>query len=85
MPLNEEYQEDQEPIDEADSDNNSHPLQFGISTLLWLTVAVALVFGTLRWLQVSTTASLIVMAVLAISTILVVILVAAISRFDEDE
>ena len=61
------------------------PLQFSISTLLWLMVAVGLIFGTLRWMQVSTTASLIVLAILAICSVIVVLLVAAISKVDDDD
>jgi hypothetical protein len=61
------------------------PLQFGISTLLWLMVAVGLIFGTLRWMQVPATTSLIVMAILAVSAFAVVLLVAAISKVEDDE
>jgi hypothetical protein len=61
------------------------PLQFGLSTLLWLMLAVGLIFGTLRWMQASTTTSLIVMAILAVSALAVVLLVAAISKVDDDE
>jgi hypothetical protein len=61
------------------------PLQFGLSTLLWLMVAVGLIFGTLRWMQVSATTSLIVMAILAVSGLAVVLLVAAISKVEDDE
>jgi hypothetical protein len=59
------------------------PLQFGLSTLLWLMVAVGVIFGTLRWMQVSTTTSLIVMALLAVSALAVVLLVVAISKIED--
>ena len=49
------------------------PLQFGLSTLLWLMVAVGLIFGTLRWMQVPAATSLIVMAILAVSGLAVVL------------
>lgn len=65
--------------------NHPPPLQFGLGTLLWLMVAVGVIFGTLRWIQVSTTTSLIVMAVLAVSALAVVILVAAIAKVEDDE
>ena len=48
-------------------------------------VAVGLIFGTLRWMQVSATTSLIVMAVLAVCALAVVLLVAAISKVEDDE
>ncbi|MGD0517594.1 MAG: hypothetical protein ABSA26_08675 [Thermoguttaceae bacterium] len=58
------------------------PLQFGLSTLLWVMVAVGLIFGTLRWMQVSAITSFIVMAILAVSALAVVLLVAAISKVE---
>jgi hypothetical protein len=70
------------------SDETRHcppPLQFGLSTLLWLMVAVGLIFGTLRWMQVPATTSLIVMAILAVSGLAVVLLVVAISKVEDDE
>jgi hypothetical protein len=74
---------DQSTLDE--SPPSPPPLQFGLSALLWLMVAVGLIFGTLRWMQVSTITSLIVMAVLAVSALSVVLLVAAISKVEDDE
>jgi hypothetical protein len=80
---------DQSTRDEQSANDETHhsppPLQFGLSTLLWLMVAVGLIFGTLRWMQVSVITSLIVMAVLAVSAPAVVLLVAAISKVDDDE
>ena len=61
------------------------PLQFGLSSLLWIMLAVGLIFSTLRWLQVPPTTSLIIMAVLAASALAVVVLVAAISKVEDDE
>ncbi len=74
--------------DQSANDKTRHcppPLQFGLSTLLWLMVAVGLIFGTLRWMQVPATTSLIVMAILAVSALAVVFLVAAISKVEDDE
>jgi len=74
--------------DQSASDETRHsppPLQFGLSTLLWLMVAVGLIFGTLRWMQAPATTSLIVMAILAVSALAVVLLVAAISKVEDDE
>ena len=48
-------------------------------------VAVGLIFGTLRWMQVPAITSLIVMAILAVSALAVVLLVAAISKVEDDE
>ncbi|MGD0655594.1 MAG: hypothetical protein ABSA16_14735 [Thermoguttaceae bacterium] len=73
--------------EQSTNDETRHstpPLQFGLSTLLWLMLAVGLIFGTLRWMQVSVITSLIVMAVLAVSAPAVVFLVAAISKVDDD-
>jgi hypothetical protein len=61
------------------------PLQFGLSSLLWIMLGVGLISAALRWMRVPTVASLIVMAVLAASAVAVVLLVAAISRVDDDE
>ncbi len=60
------------------------PLQFGLSSLLWLMLAVGLIFGTLRWMQAPAITSLIVMAILAVSAVAVVLLVAAISKVEDD-
>jgi hypothetical protein len=56
------------------------PLQFSLRSLFGLMFAVALIFGTLRWMNVSTATHLIVMAVLLISGLVVVLLVAAINK-----
>ncbi len=80
---------DQSPNDvQPTSGETRHPpppLQFGLSSLLWIMLAVGLIFGTLRWIQVPPTTSLIIMAVLAASALAVVLLVAAISKVDDDE
>lgn len=70
---------------QAERPTSTPPLQFGISTLLWLMVAVGLIFGTLRWMQVSAITSIIVMVILAVCAVVVVFLVYAISKVDDDE
>jgi hypothetical protein len=77
---------DEEKVEERDSlDENRQPLQFGISTLLWLMVAVGVIFGTLRWMRVSAITSIVVMAILAVCGVVVVLLVYAISKVDEED
>ncbi len=67
----------------SESEDRTPPLQFGLSTLLWLMVAVGLIFGSLRWLQVSTVTMLIIMVLLAVSALIVVLLVAAIAKIED--
>lgn len=55
------------------------PLQFGIRAVMAMTVAAALLFGLLRWLEVPAHASYIVLAVLAVSVIAAVALLLAIA------
>ncbi len=61
------------------------PLQFSLRTLLTLPVAVGLLFGTLRWLNVSPLASAIVLAILVVSAAAALGLLAAVAAADEDE
>lgn len=65
--------------------SSTPPLQFGLGTLLWLMAAVGAIFGTLRWMQVSTKTSLIVMGILAVSAILAILLAATIAKVEDDE
>jgi len=60
------------------------PLQFSLRGLLGLTVAVALVFGTLRWLEVSATASAVVLVILIVAVAAAVALLAAIVASGDD-
>ncbi len=60
------------------------PLQFGISSLLLITVAVALLFGTLRWLGASPTTGSIVLVILIVGVVLALGLVVAISAGMDD-
>ncbi|MGA2062137.1 MAG: hypothetical protein ABSG67_16760 [Thermoguttaceae bacterium] len=76
---------DNEQSAQKKTSHSTPPLQFGLSTLLWLMVAVGLIFGTLRWMQVPATTSLIVMAILVVCGLAVVLLVAAISKVEDDE
>ncbi len=55
------------------------PLQFGLRSLLGLMVVVALVFGTLRWLDVSATASVVVLIILIVAVAGAVALLVAIA------
>ena len=56
------------------------PLQFGIGGLLALTTVVAIVFGVLRWLGISTQAAWIVLLVMIVGGIAAVALVWAIAQ-----
>ncbi len=60
------------------------PLQFSLRWLLGLTAAVALLFGMLRWLEVSTTASVVVLVILIAAGIAAVTLLAAIAGAGEE-
>jgi hypothetical protein len=68
---------------DCNTDIHRPPLQFGLGSLLWLMVAVGLIFGTLQWMWVSVLTSLIVMAVLGVSALAVVLLVAAIAKIED--
>ena len=50
--------------DDGEKRGPNRPLQFGLKTLLGITVAAALLFGTLRWLGVPPEASAMVLLVL---------------------
>jgi hypothetical protein len=56
------------------------PPQFSIRGLLLLTAAVALLFGTMRWLGVSSEASALVLVVLIISGLAAIALLVTILR-----
>jgi hypothetical protein len=61
------------------------PLQFGLRTLLALPVAVGLLFGTLRWLDVSPLAQSIVLVILMVSAAAALGLLVAVAAADDDE
>jgi hypothetical protein len=65
-----------------ESSNRQQPLQFGLRSLLTASVVVAMVFGTLRWLGVSATASALVLVILVVAVAAAVALFAAIARAD---
>ncbi|MCE5266484.1 MAG: hypothetical protein LLG00_01170 [Planctomycetaceae bacterium] len=58
------------------------PLQFSLRALLTLPIAVGLLFGTLRWLNVPPVASLIVLAIIVVSAAAAVGLLAALAAAD---
>jgi hypothetical protein len=55
------------------------PLQFGLRSLLVVTAAVAVLFGTLRWLGVTPFASAIVLVIIVVSVAAALGLVVAIA------
>jgi hypothetical protein len=61
------------------------PLQFGLRMVFAITIAFAVLFGTLKWLGVPAVASLIVLVVLAASVLAAIALVVAIAATREDE
>jgi hypothetical protein len=61
------------------------PLQFSLRALLMLPVAVGLLFGTLRWLEVPPLASAIVLVVLVVSVLAALGLLAAVAAADDEE
>ena len=70
-------------------DQRRAPLQFGIGAVLAATVAVAVLFGVLRWLEVPARAQYIVLAVVAVSVIaavaLLVVIAGSVTGEDDDE
>ncbi len=71
-------------MDEPDSDRR-RPLQFGVAALLAIAVAVGLLFGLLRWLEVPARASYMVLAVVIVSVVAAVGLLAVIAGMDREE
>jgi hypothetical protein len=65
-------------------DDGHRPLQFRLRTLLVITAAVALLFGTLRWLGVSPQGSAVVLVILLVSVAAALGLVAAIAGIPGD-
>jgi len=61
------------------------PLQFGLRTVFAITVALALLFGTLEWLGVPPRASFLVLVVLAVSMLAAVVLGVVIAGAGNDE
>ena len=65
--------------------NQRRPLQFSLRSLLGLTVVVALLFGTLRWLDVSPTASAVILIILIVAVAAAVALLAAITAANDEK
>lgn len=61
------------------------PLQFGLSTLLGVTVAVALIFGVLRWLDPPAWVGYLILAVLVASSLAGLGLAVMIARWSGDD
>jgi uncharacterized membrane protein YdbT with pleckstrin-like domain len=68
-----------------DKRSSKPPLQFGLRTVLLMAVVVALLFGTLRWLEVPPLASAIILVILVVSVAAALALVVAIAAGGEDE
>jgi len=75
-------------VRESEGRPRQAPLQFRLRTMLLITVAVGLVVGVLRWLEVPPRTSLIVLVVLSVSVAaalgLVVVIAGSITG-DEEE
>ncbi len=65
--------------------NPRRPLQFSLRWLLGMMVVVALVFGTLRWLEVSATASAVVLVILIVAVVAAVALLVAIAAAGDED
>ncbi len=61
------------------------PLQFGIGTLLGIAVAVGLLFGTLKWLEVPPAASALILVIVGVSVAAALGLVVAIAGAADDD
>ncbi len=72
------------PPDRQREVHHRPPLQFGVGAVLLTAVPVGLLFGLLRWLEVPTLASVVVLVILIVSTIAAAALVAAIAVARED-
>lgn len=71
--------------DERPPEERRPPLQFGLRAVLLLTVVVGLLFGTMRWLEVSPFASAMVLVILIVSVAAALGLVVAIAQAADDE
>jgi hypothetical protein len=70
--------------DETPNDKRP-PLQFSVRALLAAMVLVALLFGTLRWLDVSATASAVILVILVVGVLAAVGLLASIAGTRDDD
>lgn len=61
------------------------PLQFSLQSLLWITVAVSVLFGTLRAFDVPPKVSAMVLGILIVSVLAALGLVVAIDHVQDDD
>jgi hypothetical protein len=74
-----------QPENNQQSPRRPPPLQFSLRAVLLITFAVSLLFGTLRWLDVSPLASAMVLVILIVSVAAALGLVVAIASASDDE
>ena len=73
------------PEEEANDPASRPPLQFGLSTLLGVMVAVSVIFGTLRWLDPPAWVGYLILAVLAASSLAGLGLAVMLARWTGDD
>jgi hypothetical protein len=73
------------PGDDQSETPRPPPLQFRLRTVFAITLALGVLFGTLRWLGVPELASFIVLVVLAVSVLAAVALVVVIAGGEKDD
>jgi cobalamin biosynthesis protein CobD/CbiB len=71
--------------EEANDPTSRPPLQFGLSTLLGVMVAVGLIFGVLRWLDLPPWVGYLILAVLVASSLAGLGLAVMIARWTSDD
>ncbi|OHB72069.1 MAG: hypothetical protein A2V70_20855 [Planctomycetes bacterium RBG_13_63_9] len=74
-----------QPEKSEGSSRRRAPLQFSLRSLLVIAVAVALLFGTLRWLEVPPFASAMILVILVVSVAAALGLVVAIAGAADDQ
>ncbi len=70
---------------DQDKDRRPVPLQFGIRTMLWITLAAAVLMGTLQWMEVPPRAVGIVVLIVGVAVAAALGLVVTIARTTDDE
>jgi hypothetical protein len=73
------------PEEQANDPASRPPLQFGLSTLLGVMVAVSVIFGTLRWLDPPAWVGYLILAVLAASSLAGLGLAVMLARWTGDD
>jgi hypothetical protein len=71
--------------EEIDEPTSRPPLQFGLSTLLGVMVAVSVIFGVLRWLDLPAWVGYLVLAVLVASSLAGLGLAVMIARWTPED